>query len=102
MTPDDPGIWRELLAGAMTALSGAVAWVWKKVDHSASKADLAEALKALEKSTDQWRTTTALLFANAESDRLQWHKDFTTMQDKIHQVHVEVLENCAAIRNDRK
>lgn len=105
MTPDDPGIWRELLAGAMAgamaALSGAVAWVWKRVDNSASKADLADALRALEKSTDQWRTTTALLFANAESDRLQWHKDFTAMQDKIHAVHVEVLENCAAIRREK-
>ena len=102
MTDPDPGIWKEVIGVCIAAVSGAVAWVWRKVDNSASKAELADALKALEKSTDQWRTTTALLFANAESDRLQWHRDFTTMQDKIHQVHVEVLENCAEIRKEAK
>ena len=102
MTEPDPTIWKEVIGACVAGVAGAVAWVWRKVDNSASKADLADALRALEKSTDQWRIVTNSLFANAESDRLQWHKDFTAMQDKIHGVHIQVLENCAAIRKDLK
>ena len=78
-------LWKTALGIASAALTGAVAWVWRKADGAATKEELKEAMK-------HFQDTTKTLFENAEKDRRRYDERFTDMQDTIHGVHVDVLQ----------
>ena len=102
MTTDPSGFayWKELLGAALAGVYGAVGWVWKKADGSASKEDLQRhldhdtarfdrMLASFKAENEEGRETMKLLFANAESDRKQINDRFTRMLEKIHAVENE-------------
>ena len=104
MTPDSD-IFKQLIGGAVAAVSGAVAWVWRKVDGAATKEDLQSALERVDRSNEKWSETTAILFANAESDRKQWNDKWVAALQKIHDAeekshrsHVDLLIEIGKLR----
>lgn len=85
MTVDvDQGVIKTIIEWAWTVLFVPLKVLWSKADGAASKHELREAIRLIEDGNRTWRETTNQLFANAESDRMQWHGNFSKMQDKIH------------------
>ena len=95
MTPDESGIWKEALTAAMAGISGAVAWIWRKVDGAATRQDLKDAIQASEKADETMRESMVKLFDNAEADRRHSDERFSKMQETIHGIHTEVLTKIA-------
>lgn len=90
MNETDPSFVKWLLGGAMTAISGAVGWVWRKADNAATKAELAAAIQAMNEGNRDARETSKVLFANAESDRKQNNTRFSEMQDRFLETHRDI------------
>jgi hypothetical protein len=91
MTPEDPGLWKQISSWLWAILAIPVAALWRKVDAAASKQDLKDAMDACEAANETLRTSTVKLFENAEQDRRRFEERFSKMQDMIHGIHVEVL-----------
>lgn len=65
--------------------------LWSKADNAASKEDLAAAIRATEEGAKEWRDVTRILFANAERDRADAATARESMQQKLHDLHVDML-----------
>lgn len=86
MTPDsDPNSLVELLKSLWALLLIPLGLLWRKVDNSASKEELTNAIK-------DNRDTVRQLFANAEADRAESSRRFSVYQEKLHDLKIEVLE----------
>ena len=69
--------------GTVATFVGGV--VWKKADNAVPKEDFKQFMKDM-------RDTTRELYANAESDRKQLHECVDRLDDKIHKLHIKVIE----------
>lgn len=91
MNESDPGLWKQLTSWLWALLAIPLRIVWMKADNAASKDELAAALDRMDKSNAEWRETTRVLFANAESDRRQFRESILTVTEKIHMAKNDVL-----------
>lgn len=91
--PDDPGIWKQVSAWLWTLLAIPVAGLWRKVEAAVTKEELKDAVAASERNAAQMRENVAKLFENAENDRRRYDERFSKMQETLHGVHVDVLQN---------
>ena len=106
----DPATWKSILDYLWAVVLIPLKMLWTKADNAASKEELKDgiessqdaltrALMSVEKSNDNWRKVTGELYANAESDRMQWHANFSKMQDTIHGVHTELLREIGNLKH---
>ena len=87
----DPGFWKQAAGWLWTLLAIPLGALWRKVDGAVSKEELRDAIHAAQKASDEARETMRILFANAESDRMQNNTRFAGVQDSIHRIHVDLL-----------
>ena len=87
----DPGLWKTISGWLWAVLVIPLGALWRKVDGSVSKEELRDAIQAAQKASDEARETMRILFANAESDRMQNNTRFAGVQDSIHRIHVDLL-----------
>lgn len=93
MTPDtDPGLLREALQYLWAALLIPLKMLWSKADNAASKEDLAAAIRASEERAKEWREVARTLFNNAEKDRKDAADSRERIQQKLYDLHVDILE----------
>jgi hypothetical protein len=124
MSVEDPGIWKQISEWLWAILLFPVAGLWKKVDASASRAELreafetavkhsreafesadrrsSEAFKAAEKRDLEARESIKKLFENAENDRRGYDARFTTMQESIHQAEITIVREISALKSVKK
>lgn len=91
MSADDPSFWQQISGYLWGLLAVPIKMLWSKADNAATKQELADAIKAASEGTREWRDVTRQLFANAEHDRAEFRSMVQSVENKIHDTHIDIL-----------
>lgn len=96
--PTDPSLWQSISGWLWAVLAIPLGILWKKSDGSIQKEDLRLHVEDDAETHKQLRETMKNLFANAEEDRRRSDDKFSRMQENIHSIHVQILDQIRGMK----
>jgi len=92
MSEHDPGMWKAVMDWIWIAPTALAGHVWKKVNSSASKEELKEAIGDAKEDRKQIKDMVRTLFSEAEKDRRRYDERFETVLKRMHDIHIDLRD----------
>lgn len=80
----DYGIWKQVSTWLWTLLAIPVAGMWRRLENSATKEEIAHIIRTIDSTNTEWRETARTMFANADADRKLNNERFMLLLEKLH------------------